>query len=455
MTTMIVARVGEIPEGTCKRVTVRGQEIAVFHVNAEYFAMINRCPHEGAALSEGRLCNLVEADRPGEFRVSRNGEFLRCPWHGWEFDIRTGRTLADPERALVRNFKTQVVSADTLAAIPQGLGTYDISVEGEYVLLDTARAPTIAARIERREKAAEGVVTLELTSEDGRPLPPFSAGDHVDVTLPNGLVRQYSLCGDPSSHARWRLAIQRDPKSRGGSELVHDAVRAGDSIAVGYPRNNFRLNDRAPRSLLIAGGIGITPILAMGYRLSRLGRDFSLHYLARDRSRAAFADELEAGPFSRQVTLHFDGGDKTRQLDLRALLDEARDAEVYVCGPAGLIEAVSAVHTQLGLSAQRLHVERFSAETDSSGPAFEIEARRSGRIIAVPEDVTMAEALAEAGIQANVSCGQGVCGTCLTAVLQGTPDHRDSFQTKAEKETGAQVALCCSRAKGARIVLDI
>lgn len=455
MSTMIVARVGEIPEGKCKRVTVRGQEVVVFHVNAEYFAMINRCPHEGAALSEGRLCNLVESEKPGLFKVSRNGELLRCPWHGWEFDIRTGRTLADPERAMVRSFRTEVVSAGALSDVPQGLGTYDISVEDDLVLLDTAKAPAIAVRIEARRQVAEGIVALDLVSVDGRPLPPFRPGDHVDLTLANGMVRQYSLCGDPAEHGKWRVAIHREPASRGGSQLIHDTLHDGDVLPVGYPRNNFRLNDRAARSLLIAGGIGITPILSMGYRLGRLGRAFELHYLARDRSRAAFVDEMKTSPFANAVHLHFDGGDPARQVELRALLAGEAETEVYVCGPAGLIDAVTATHKALGFAPHRLHVERFSAEIDSTGPAFEIEARRSGRTVTVPKDVSMADALAEAGIPVNVSCGQGVCGTCLTAVIEGTPDHRDSFQSEAEKATGAQVALCCSRASGNKLILDV
>jgi vanillate O-demethylase ferredoxin subunit len=309
----------------------------------------------------------------------------------------------------------------------------------------------LTLQVIRRELQGE-VVLLTLAHADGIALPAFSAGAHIDLHLTEDLIRPYSLCGDPQDRQHYQLGILKDGNSQGGSLAVH-ALREGETITVSEPRNLFTLDERAGHSLLIGGGIGITPMLAMAAELHAAGRSFTLHYCARSRGQAAFVAQLESAPYAGQVHLHF--SDQQR-LNLDAVLsDVPPNTHVYVCGPTRLMDAVNAGAKRLGYAAENVHQECFSAEVQTGGAAFDVVAATSGITVQVREDQTIVEALAQAGLKVNVSCKQGICGSCLTDVLEGEPDHRDSYLTDEEKADGDQILLCCSRSKCGRLVIDL
>jgi vanillate O-demethylase ferredoxin subunit len=309
----------------------------------------------------------------------------------------------------------------------------------------------LTLQVIRRELQGE-VVLLTLAHADGIALPAFSAGAHIDLHLTEDLIRPYSLCGDPQDRQHYQLGILKDGNSQGGSLAVH-ALREGDAITVSQPRNLFTLDERAGHSLLIGGGIGITPMLAMAAELHAAGRSFTLHYCARSRGQAAFVAQLESAPYAGQVCLHF--SDQQR-LNLDAVLsDVPPNTHVYVCGPTRLMDAVNDGAKRLGYAAENVHQECFSAEVQTCGAAFDVVAATSGITVQVLENQTIVEALALAGLKVNVSCKQGICGSCLTDVLEGEPDHRDSYLTDEEKADGDQILLCCSRSKCGRLVIDL
>lgn len=265
-------------------------------------------------------------------------------------------------------------------------------------------------------------------------------------------MRPYSLCGDPQDRQHYQLGILKNGNSQGGSLAVH-ALREGDVIAVSEPRNLFTLDESAAHSLLIGGGIGITPMLAMAAELHAAGRSFTLHYCARSRGQAAFITQLENAAYTGQTRLWF--SDEQR-LDLDAVLsDVPPNTHVYVCGPTRLMDAVHDGAKRHGFAVEQVHQEYFSAEVQITGEAFEVVAATSGITVQVRENQTIVEALAQAGLKVTVSCKQGICGSCLTDVLAGEPDHRDSYLTDEEKADGDQILLCCSRAKCGRLVIDL
>jgi vanillate O-demethylase ferredoxin subunit len=315
----------------------------------------------------------------------------------------------------------------------------------------------LQVKVLRKKREAQDIASFELARPDGAPLPAFSAGSHVDVHVPGGLVRQYSLCNDVGESHRYRIAVLRDAKTRGGSAGMHDAVNEGDLLTISEPRNHFPLV-HARRTLLLAGGIGVTPLLCMAQRLAATGADFTLHYCTRSRERTAFHDEIAASPFAANVRFHFDDGPADQVLNLPAALG-AHDADthLYVCGPAGFITHVTQVAQGMGWAPEQVHVEYFAAEAqDASGDAaFDVKIASSGRVIRVAADQTVVQALAANGIEVLTSCEQGVCGTCITRVLEGQCDHRDLYFTDEEKTANDQFTPCCSRAKSAVLVLDL
>lgn len=315
---------------------------------------------------------------------------------------------------------------------------------------------TIKVVVRRREEQGHGVVVLELVSADGRELPSFEAGAHIDLYLGNGLVRQYSLASRPGDRSLYRLGILRSPQSRGGSIAVHERLQPGTELLVGRPRNHFPLQMTAEHTVLIGGGIGITPIIAMAHALEEAGKSFELHYCARSRAACAFLDELTNGSFRERVHLHFDDGAPEQRLDLQTVVGASGlNTHLYVCGPSGFMDWVIGATGQLGLPPSHIHKEYFQAETDLRGAAFEVVAKKSGKTVKVDEGVTIVDALATVGVKVQVSCEQGVCGTCVCRVLDGVPDHRDTFLTEEEKADNDCMLLCCSRAKSDRLILDI
>lgn len=315
----------------------------------------------------------------------------------------------------------------------------------------------ITVKVLRKTQEAVGIASFELARPDGAALPAFSAGSHIDVQVPGGLTRQYSLCNDAAEQHRYRIAVLRDPASRGGSAAMHDALREGDSLVISEPRNHFPLV-HAQRTLLFAGGIGVTPLLCMAQRLAAIGADFTMHYSARSPERTAFAGEIAASSFAGRVHFHHDDGPAQQKLDLAAVLGRPdAGTHLYVCGPTGYIDFVVNTAKGLGWTAEQIHLEYFgAAPQDTSGDgSFQVKVASSGRSYEVAAGETVVQALAKHGIEILVSCEQGVCGTCITRVLEGECDHRDLYFTDEEKARNDQFTPCCSRSKSKVLVLDL
>lgn len=318
------------------------------------------------------------------------------------------------------------------------------------------RANLIDVVVARAWEETPAVRALELRSVDGGELPPFEAGAHVDVYLANDMIRQYSIWSDPNDRTRYCIAVLKAPDSRGGSVAIH-ALQPQALIKISPPRNTFALVENAPASLLIAGGIGVTPIIAMASRLAALGRPFAMHYCARRRADAAFVAQLEALTARGALTLHFSEEAHPGRFHARTVLVAAPpDAHIYVCGPARLIESVLAAGRELGWSEDRLHAELFkAAPLDADAQAFDLHLIRSGRVLHVSPKQTALDVLVAHGVGIPSSCGQGICGTCVTKVLDGVPDHRDRYLTPAEHDSGTVFTPCCSRARTPVLVVDL
>jgi vanillate O-demethylase ferredoxin subunit len=310
--------------------------------------------------------------------------------------------------------------------------------------------------INSKKTEADDIVSLELVPTEGDSLPAFEAGAHIDLHLPNGLIRQYSLCNPPSETHRYLVAILKDPNSRGGSEAVHTLVNEGDEIEISAPRNLFPLNSDAKKTLLFAGGIGVTPILAMAETLHRAGKDFEMHYCARSQSRAAFMSRIQSSDFAKKVTCYFD--DEKQSLNAKAVMGSpTAGTHIYVCGPTGFMNFVIDSATSQHWPTEQVHKEYFAAEAvdKSHDGSFEVEIKSSGKVIHIRADQSVLEALEDEDIFLPVSCAEGICGTCVTGVLAGEPEHRDVFLTDAEKAANDKFTPCCSRSKSARLVLDL
>ncbi|MBM3347573.1 MAG: oxidoreductase [Betaproteobacteria bacterium] len=299
---------------------------------------------------------------------------------------------------------------------------------------------------------APDIRSYELRQPTGGVLPAFTAGAHVDLTLPSGLVRSYSLVNSQTERHRYVIAIQKDRASRGGSRWLHDNLRVGDLLNVAGPRNNFALDETAPHSVLIAGGIGITPIVSMIDRLEALDRSWELVYCARKRAGAAFLAVLDGKP---RVRCNYDEEPGGRMLDILAVVAAApADAHFYCCGPLQMLETFERVTRHL--PRECVHVEYFSAkEAPAREGGFTLVLTKSGREVAVPAGKTILDALKDVGINVAHSCTEGICGTCETRVVEGTPDHRDLILTPEERAANKTMMVCCSGSKSERLVLEL
>jgi vanillate O-demethylase ferredoxin subunit len=315
----------------------------------------------------------------------------------------------------------------------------------------------LSVKVVRKVQEAVDIASFELAAADGSALPPFSAGSHIDVHVRDGLVRQYSLCNDPCETHRYLIGVLRDPNSRGGSVGMHDGIKEGDVICISEPKNHFPLV-QAKRTLLFAGGIGVTPILCMAERLAQAGADFEMHYCTRSLERTAFHARIIESSFAGKVQFHFDAGPQEQKLDLPRLIAKPdSDTHIYVCGPGGFIDHVVNTAKGLGWNGAQIHLEYFGAKAQdtSADGAFEVKVASSGKTFTVPADKTVIKVLAENGIEVPTSCEEGVCGTCITRLLDGVPDHRDVYFTDEERARNDQFTPCCSRAKSGCLVLDL
>jgi len=328
---------------------------------------------------------------------------------------------------------------------------------------ERAVSPKMAVRLKSITSLAEGVNAFEFVSADGGTLPAFTAGSHIDVHLPDGAIRQYSLCNPSTERHHYVVAVLRDAAGRGGSMAMHDILRAGQIVTVSAPRNHFELSRDATRHVFIAGGIGITPIMAMVADVQRRGEAFHLFYCARTRQRTAFLDVLQPLIDAGDATVHFDGGDPRNGLDLtRTLAQYASGTHLYYCGPGALMDAIEAASAHWPDGTR--HCERFSGagtpvrtpEDRAAGQTdtpFEVELRRSHQTFTVQPGESIVDVLRRQGVDVDTSCCEGYCGTCMTRYLEGEPLHRD---TVLDAEDRAEfVMICCARSKSPTLVLDI
>lgn len=308
-----------------------------------------------------------------------------------------------------------------------------------------------------RYDATPRIAVFDLARADGSELWEYEAGAHIDVQVGTaGLIRQYSLCGPPGIRKQYRIAVLNEAASRGGSRAMH-ALAEGDTLRIAAPRNRFGLTS-ARRHLLLAGGIGITPLMSMAQTLDATGDDYHLHYCARSRTEAAFLGELETHP---RVTLHFDDQGPEQLLDLgRDLGEPGPDTAVYVCGPGGFMDYVLGRAAELGWLASALHKERFSAAPAAAQPdgggegGFTVRLASTGAEYPVPEEQSILDVLLANGVEAPYSCGQGICGECIVRVRAGEPDHQDDVLTDEERAEGL-FTPCSSRSRSPILELEL
>jgi ferredoxin-NADP reductase len=312
--------------------------------------------------------------------------------------------------------------------------------------------PPISMRLTAIHYAARDTNLYEFRGLAGERLPAAEPGAHIDICLPNGLMRQYSLVAADPTPRSYVVGVKRDRESRGGSRYIHDRLRVGEVLAIGRPRNNFPLVEDAEHVVLFAGGIGITPIRSMVGRLVALGRSWELHYSCRSRSEGAFLDELTC---FQELKLHVDDEHDGDVLDLAPILAAApKGAHLYCCGPAAMLRAFEVATASW--PRKQVHLEYFLAKhTTATEGGFVVALARSGREFVVPAGSTILDVLRDTGVAVASSCEQGVCGTCEVVVVAGVPDHRDVVLTDDERAANNRMMICCSGSKTGRLVLDL
>jgi ferredoxin-NADP reductase len=318
-----------------------------------------------------------------------------------------------------------------------------------------ARTASVNARIRTIRHEAERILSIELVPANADEFPPFAPGAHIDLHLPNGITRSYSLINSPEEAGRYVIGVLHDEKSRGGSRHVHEQLRCGSLVQIGRPRNNFALDESAASTVLIAGGIGITPMLCMYRRLREAGRDVRLVYCSRSRKQAAFLDELST--LGGNIRLHFDDEHDGRPFDLTAFLAlQSKNVHAYCCGPNAMLTGFETACAATGIG--NVHIERFAAgvpAADVARTGYTVELARSGRTLDVPAGKPLLDVLLAANVAVEYSCREGLCGACETRVLGGCLEHRDSVLTQSERNAGNVMMICVSGAKNGTLVLDL
>ena len=335
----------------------------------------------------------------------------------------------------------------------------ETSLEAEEAIQDI-EAGTLDVRVKQVRYEGKGINSYEFTSPVGEPLPPFEAGSHIDIHLKNGTIRQYSLCNSPAERHRYVIAVLKDEAGRGGSRAMHSDVAAGDIVTISRPRNHFALDGNAKRVILIAGGIGVTPLKAMAHELDTHRVEFEMHYCARSREAAAFSDEFAAMERDGRLRYHFDEGARRNPLDIAKLLAQpAPGTHVYYCGPAGFMKACAdaASHWPKGT----VHFEHFKApEQPKRAPAStepadgcDVTIASTGQVVHLSADQSLADALNAAGVDVPTSCCAGLCATCKVRYLEGEVEHNDFILSEEERRD--YLTTCVSRPIGKTLVLDL
>lgn len=315
----------------------------------------------------------------------------------------------------------------------------------------------LRVKVADKRQVADGVMAFTLRSPVDGPLPPMTPGAHIDVHLPGGRIRQYSLCNGPLEDGAYTIAVKREDASRGGSLAMHDGVQIGDLLRISLPKNNFAPDPSARRSLLVAGGIGITPLLSMARHLAASGGDFHLHYFCRSPAHAAFREELDR-ELAGRWTLHAGlAPEATRDAVAQLFAQNDLSSHSYTCGPLPLMHLVESVGHKAGWLPERLHFEYFKATgpVETTGVPFDVVLARSNRTVEVPADRSIIDVLRSMDLAIESNCEQGVCGTCLCTVIDGIPEHRDQYLSAGEKAANMQMLPCVSRSRSKTLVLDL
>ncbi len=302
---------------------------------------------------------------------------------------------------------------------------------------------------------ANNMLSFELVAPDGSELPAFSAGSHIDVTIPGGLVRQYSLCNSEADRHRYLIGVWKDANSRGGSRAMHDVVKEGDVLQVSLPRNRFRVPRHTKRALLIARGIGVTPILSIADHLKTQEVPFAFHYVPALGSPELFQAMIEGSAFAENTTFYQERMD--HNLDpAKVLADPPEDAHLFICGVDWWLDPIIALAKKKGWSDERIHIERFTAKASAPllDKVFEVKIASTGAVFKIPGDKSVSAFLEENGVKIPTSCEQGMCGTCKVKILEGEADHRDK-RLKDDQRAEGYFLACVSRAKGNLLVLDL
>jgi vanillate O-demethylase ferredoxin subunit len=322
----------------------------------------------------------------------------------------------------------------------------------------TADDGTLKVRVRLIRGEAADIKSFELVSAHGQPLPPFTAGAHIEIWLDGGLVRHYSLCNAPGTGDAYVIAVKREAASRGGSRAMHELVKEGDELRIGTPRNQFPLQGGARHHLLLAAGIGITPLLSMAQHLQREGRSFELHYFTRSPADTAFRGALSRPAFGGKVHFHHGVGEGLRGLLRQLLWQWPQGHHLYMCGPHRFTRVVEEVTVGVW-PPEAIHAEYFGADPAASAAPcqpFMVRLQRSDRSFEVPAHRSIAEVLEQHGMGVPTSCREGVCGTCVTGLVDGQADHRDAFLSDKERQAGDTIMVCVSRARsGHHLVLDL
>ncbi|WP_150612585.1 PDR/VanB family oxidoreductase [Pandoraea terrigena] len=318
---------------------------------------------------------------------------------------------------------------------------------------------TIPVRVVAAKTIAEGIRLLRLAPLDGSLLPAWEPGSHIDLHLGEGITRQYSLCGSYADTSVYEVAVKREVESRGGSEFVHESLHVGSELSISAPRNHFKMSTESGHSLLVAGGIGITPIISMARLLHDQAHSFELLYFTRSETHAAFRDELDGGPLGDSCQLLFGQDRDAVETTLDDALRHRREgAHLYLCGPQAFMDTVRMVAARHGWPDDAVHLEYFAAGVASDTEpqtSFDVRLARSDRTFTIPVDRTIVDVLREHGTEIETSCEQGICGTCVVNVLEGSPEHRDYFLTAKEHERGDCMAICVSRSRSKLLVIDL
>ncbi len=387
---------------------------------------------------------------------AETGEVLRRD--GYATSIPTGRKVYLYFLALHSGLVGGLPYQLLLLAAVLGIPVQAYSGASSYLRRRFRRPARAMLRLKlvRKQIEAEDICSFEFADLRGRHLPPFSAGSHIDVNTPCGITRQYSLCNDPADTHHYMIGVLLRADSRGGSRSMHERLRVGDIVSASVPRNHFPLVHAAKRVLLIAGGIGVTPILCMAERLANIGADFAMHYCVRSPAQLAFSERIKRSTFADRVSIHVSS--EGSRLDLPALLDaEARTTHIYLCGPRTLIDAAMQTAGELGWPEDCVHREYFAAggRRDEDDTPFDVRIASTGLCVHVGAHETVVAALTKVGVEIPTSCAEGLCGTCITRVIDGEVLHRDMFLTPEERAKNDQFTPCCSRARGQLLVLDL